>query len=64
MSGTKCGSTTESETTKDSKSKKRCESSMTKVDPSSVKISVPSKEKDSGIMSSMSESVPRKKQKQ
>ena len=65
MSGTKGGSTTESETTKDSKSKKRCESSMTKVDPSSVKISLPSKEKDSESMSSLSDSVPRKrKQKQ
>ena len=61
MSGTKGGSTTESEKTKDSKSKKRCESSMTKVDPSSVKISVPSKEKDAGSMSSLSDSVPRKK---
>ena len=34
---------------------------MTKVDPSNVKISVPSTEKDSGSMSSMSDSVPRKK---
>ena len=34
MSGIKGGSTTESETTKNSKSKKRCESSMTEVNPS------------------------------
>ena len=46
MSGIEGGSTTESETTKNSKSKKRYESSMTKVNPTNVKISVPSKEKD------------------
>ena len=40
MSGTECGSTTESETTKNSKSKKRCESSMTKVNPKNVKITL------------------------
>ena len=33
MSGIEGGSTTESEATKNSKSKKRCESSMTKVNP-------------------------------
>ena len=41
MSGIKGGSTTESETTKKSKSKKRCESSMTEVNPTNVNISVP-----------------------
>ena len=61
MSGIEGGSTTESETTKHSKSKKRCESSMTKVNPTNVKITVPSKEKDSSSVSSMSDSVPRKK---
>ena len=61
MSGIEGGSTTESETTKTSKSKKRCESSMTKVNPKNVKITVPSKEKDSSSVSSMSDSVPRKK---
>ena len=60
-SGIEGGSTTESETTKNSKSKKRCESSMTEVNPKNVKITVPSKEKDSSSVSSMSESVPRKK---
>ena len=33
MSGIEGGSTTESETAKNSKSKKRCESSMTEVNP-------------------------------
>ena len=61
MSGIEGGSTTESETTKKSKSKKRFESSMTKVNPKNVKITVPSKEKDSSSVSSMSDSVPRKK---
>ena len=61
MSGIEGGSTTESETTKNSKSKKRCESSMTEVNPKHVKISVPSTEKDSSSLSSMSDSVPRKK---
>ena len=61
MSGIKGGSTTESETKVNSKSKNRCESSMTEVNPKNVKISVPSKEKDSSSMSSMSDSVPRKK---
>ena len=37
MIGIKVGSTTESETTKNSKSKKRCESSMTEVNPKNVK---------------------------
>ena len=63
MSGTRGGSTTESETTKDSKNKKRCESSMTKVDPSSVNISVPSKDKDTEDMSSLSDGAPRNKKK-
>ena len=61
MSGIEGGSTTESEATKNSKSKKRYESSMTKVNPKNVKITVPSKERDSSIVSSMSDSVPRKK---
>ena len=67
MSGIEGGSTTESETTKNYKSKKRCESSMTEVNPKNVKITVPSKERDSSSMSSMSKhsqdtfSVPRKK---
>ena len=61
MSGIEGGSTTESETTKNSKSKKRCQSSMTKVNPKNVKITVPSKEKDLSSVSSMSDSVPRKK---
>ena len=61
MSGIEGGSTIESETTKNSKSKKRCESSMTEVHPKIVKISVPSKDKDSSSVSSMSDSVPRKK---
>ena len=61
MSRIEGGSTTESETTKNSKSKKRCESSMTKVNPKNVKITVPSEEKDSSSVSSMSDSVPRKK---
>ena len=61
MSGIEGGSTTESETTKNSKIKKRCESSMTKLNPKNVKITVPSKERDSSSVSSMSDSVPRKK---
>ena len=61
MSGIEGGSTIESETTKNSKSEKRCESSMTEVNPKNVKITVPSKEKDSSSLSSMSDSVPRKK---
>ena len=61
------GSTTESESTENSKSKKRCESSMGKVDPKNVKITVPSSERDGSSLSSMSKhsrdtySVPRKK---
>ena len=61
------GSTTESDSTENSKSKKRCESSMGKVDPKNVKLTVPSSERESSIMSSMSKhsqdtySVPRKK---
>ena len=61
MSGIEGGSTTESEATENSKSKKRCESSMTKVNPKNVKITVPSKERDSSSVSSMSDSVHRKK---
>ena len=69
MSGIECGSTTESEATENSKSKKRCESSMEKMNPKNVKITVPSTERDSSSMSSMSkhshetDSVPRKKSK-
>ena len=61
------GSETESDATENSKSKKRCESSMGKVNPKNVKIKVPSSERDSSSMSSMSKnsqdtySVPRKK---
>ena len=61
------GSETESDTTENSKSKKRCESSMGKVDPKNVKITVPSSERDDRSMSSMSKhsqdtySVPGKK---
>ena len=54
MSGIKGGSTTESEATTNSKSKKRCELSMAKVNPKNVKITVPSTERDSSSMSSMS----------
>ena len=67
MSGIEGGSTTESEATKNSKSKKRCELSMAKVNPNNVKITVPSTERYSSSMSSMSKhsqdtySVPRKK---
>ena len=67
MSGIEGGSTTESEATKNSKSKKRCESSMAKVNPKNVKITVPSTGRDSSSMSSMSkhshktDSVPIKK---
>ena len=67
MSGIEGGSTTESEATEDSKSKKRCESSMAKVNPKNVEIKVPSTERDSSSMSSMSKhsqdtySVPKKK---
>ena len=61
------GSTTESDSTENSKSKKRSESSMGKVDPKNVKITVPSSERDGSSLSSMSKhfhdtySVPRKK---
>ena len=61
MSGIEGGSTTESEATKKSKSKKRCESSMAKVNPKNAKITVPSKERDSSCVSSMSDGVHRKK---
>ena len=67
MSGIEGGSTTESEATENSKIKKKCESSMAKVNPKNVKITVPSTERDSSSMSSMSkhshetDSVPRKK---
>ena len=66
MSRVEGGSTTESEAKNNSKSKKRCESSMAKVNPKNVKITVPLTEKDSSSMSSMSkhshetDSVPRK----
>ena len=61
------GSEIESDATENSKSKKRCESSMGKVNPNNVKITVPSSERDGSSMSSMSKhsqdtySVPRKK---
>ena len=61
------GSETESDSTENSKSKKRCESSMAEVNPKNVKITVPSTDRDSSSMSSMSKqsqdtySVPRKK---
>ena len=61
------GSTTESDAPENSKSKKRSESSMGKVDPKNVKITVPSSEIDKTSLSSMSKhshntySVPRKK---
>ena len=61
------GSETESDSTENSKSKKRCESSMGKLNPKNVKITVPSAERDSSSMSSMSKhsqdtySVPREK---
>ena len=45
MSGKEGGSTTESNATENSKSKKRCESSMGKVNPKNVKITVPSSER-------------------
>ena len=47
MSGIEGGSTTESEATENSKSKNICESSMEKVNPKNVKITVPSTERDS-----------------
>ena len=47
-------STTESDATENSKSKKRCESSMGKVNSKNVKITVPYSERDSSSMSSMS----------
>ena len=67
MSGKEGGITTESDATENSKSKKRCESSMGKVNPKNVKITVPPSERDSSSMSSMSKhsqdtySVPRKR---
>ena len=67
MSGKEGGSTTESDATENYKSKNRCESSMGKVNPKNVKITVLSSERDSSSMSSMSKhsqdtySVPRKK---
>ena len=60
-------STTESDSTENSKSKKRSESSMGKVDPKNVKITLPSSKRDETSMSSMSKHshktdiVPRKK---
>ena len=67
MSGKEGGSETESDATENSKSKKRCESSMGKVNPNNVKITVPSSEREGSSLSSMSKhsqdtySVPRKK---
>ena len=61
------GSETESDSTENSKSKKRCKSSMGKVNPKNVKITVPSSVRDDRSMSSLSKhshntySVPRKK---
>ena len=61
------GSTTESDSTENSKSKNKCESSMGKVDPKTVKITVPSSKRDETSMSDLSkhshdtDSVPRKK---
>ena len=61
------GSETESDSTENSKNKKRCESSMGKVNPKNVKITVPSSVRDDRSMSSLSKhshytySVPRKK---
>ena len=63
----KGGSETESESTENSKSKKRRESSMGKVNPKNIKITVPSSVRDDRSMSSLSKhshdtySVPRKK---
>ena len=48
------GSTTESDSTESSKIKRRCESSMGKVDPKNVKTTVPSSERDGSSLSSMS----------
>ena len=61
------GSKTESDSTENSKSKKRSESSLGQVDPKNVKIIVPSSKRDETSMSDLSkhshetESVPRKK---
>ena len=61
------GSETDSDSTENSKSKKRCESSMGKVNPKNVKITVPSSVREDRSMSSLSKhshdtySVPRKK---
>ena len=61
------GSETESDSIENSKSKKRCESSMGKVNPKNVKITVPSSVRDGSSLSSLSKhspdtySVPRKK---
>ena len=48
------GSETESDSTENSKSKKRCESSMGKVNPKNVKITVPSSVREDRSMSSLS----------
>ena len=48
------GSTTESDSPENSKSKKRSESSMGQVDPKNVKITVPYSKRDERSMSSMS----------
>ena len=61
------GSTTESDSTENSKSKKRFESLLGQVDPKNVKITVPSSKRDETSMSDLSkhshetDCVPRKK---
>ena len=61
------GSTTESDSTENSKSKKRSESSLGQVDTKNVKITVPSSKRDKTSMSDLSkhyhetDCVPRKK---
>ena len=61
------GSTTESDSPENSKSKKRSESSMGQVDPKNMKITVPSSKIDETSLSDLSkhshetDSIPRKK---
>ena len=61
------GDTTESDLPENSKSKKISESSLGKVDPKNVKLTVPSSKRDKTSMSDLSkhshktDSVPRKK---
>ena len=63
------GSTTESDSTENSKSKKISESSLGQVHPKNVKLTVPSSKRDETSMSDLSkhshetESLPRKKNK-